>query len=286
MTEPQGLSQVLKIAGTVVAPTTVLTALLFYFGRFHAYWFFHYFGVNSTVLGLSTQDYLVRSADGLFVPLAVLAAIGLAVLWLHRLVRRPALGDGHPRLARIAKIGALVLGLFLTCVGLLNMLRVPFLDFAIAVPPFSFASGVLLLMFLSRRRATGGARTALAEWAAVFVLVSLSLFWFATDYSAAVGTGQARALEADLAYEPDTVLYSERSLSLPARGITETPCRAGENAYKFRYDGLKLVLQSGDQYLFLPAGWHPATGSAILIPRAAAVRLEFTTAARRGAPAC
>ncbi|QWF83547.1 hypothetical protein HUW46_06990 [Amycolatopsis sp. CA-230715] len=286
MTEPHGLGQVLKTAGAVVAPTTVLTALLFYFGRLHAYWFFYYFGVNSTVLGLSTQDYLVRSADGLFVPLAVLASIGLAVVWLHRLVRRPSLDDAHPLLVRIAKIGAVVLGLFLTCVGVLNILRVPFLDFAIAVPPFSFAFGVLLLMYASRRRATGGTRTALAEWAAVFVLVSLSLFWFATDYSAAVGTGQAHALEADLAYEPDTVLYSERSLSLRVRGVTETPCHAGENAYKFRYDGLKLVLQSGDQYLFLPAGWHPATGSAILIPRAAPVRLEFSTAGRRGAPAC
>jgi Zn-dependent protease with chaperone function len=45
-----------RIVGSIVAPTTLLTALLFYFGWSFAYWFFAYFGVDSTVLGLTTQD--------------------------------------------------------------------------------------------------------------------------------------------------------------------------------------------------------------------------------------
>src|SRR4029077_18370841 len=43
--------QLVKILGAIVAPTTLLTALLYYFGWSHAYWFCDYFGVNSTVLG-------------------------------------------------------------------------------------------------------------------------------------------------------------------------------------------------------------------------------------------
>jgi hypothetical protein len=39
----------------------------------------------------------------------------------------------------------------------------------------------------------------------------------------------------------------------------------------FRYDGLKLVLQSGDQYLFLPEAWSPGNGVAILMPRNASL---------------
>src|SRR6266536_2067630 len=37
-----GLPQLTRILGTVVAPTTLLTSLLFYFGWSHAYYFFDY----------------------------------------------------------------------------------------------------------------------------------------------------------------------------------------------------------------------------------------------------
>jgi len=56
-------SRALKIFGSLLAPTTVLTALLFYFGVRHATYFCEWFGVHYSVLGLSAPDYLIRSAD-------------------------------------------------------------------------------------------------------------------------------------------------------------------------------------------------------------------------------
>src|SRR5215211_3967643 len=64
-----GFSRLTRILGQFVAPTTVLTALLFYFGFAHLYWFFYYFGVDSSVLGPSTRDYVMRSVDALWIPL-------------------------------------------------------------------------------------------------------------------------------------------------------------------------------------------------------------------------
>src|SRR3712207_2777614 len=58
------LPRALRAIGSVVAPASLITALLFYFGVQHAHWYFHYFGINHTVMGLTTQDYLIRSADG------------------------------------------------------------------------------------------------------------------------------------------------------------------------------------------------------------------------------
>ncbi|MFI7442746.1 hypothetical protein [Nonomuraea indica] len=52
---------IVRILGAIVAPTTVLTAILFYFGWSRAYWFHDYFGVDATLLGLTTQDYLQLS---------------------------------------------------------------------------------------------------------------------------------------------------------------------------------------------------------------------------------
>ena len=43
----------------------MLTGLLFYFGRLHITGFFRHLRVNFTVLDLTPNDYLIRSADGL-----------------------------------------------------------------------------------------------------------------------------------------------------------------------------------------------------------------------------
>ncbi len=54
---------------------------------------------------------------------------------------------------------------------------------------------------------------------------------------------------------------------------------------QFRYTGLKLILQSGGQIFFLPVQWHKADGTAVVLPRTDALRLEFTPVADPDAPA-
>ncbi len=134
----------------------------------------------------------------------------------------------------------------------------------------------------AQRRAPGA--VAVGEWGALFILVSVGLFWAVGDYANLVGQGSAQQLEASLPSRPDVVLYSQKRLSLQAPGVRETTCQHPDAAYRFRYEPLKLVLQSGNQYLFLPAGWTHADGWAILLPRSESLRLEFSTAGQlRGA---
>ena len=109
----------------------------------------------------------------------------------------------------------------------------------------------------------------------VFMLVSVGLFWAVGDYAGAVGTGRGHDVETSLPTLADVVVYSAESLNLRVAGVGEMPCQNPAAAYRFRYDGLKLVLQSGNQYLFLPANWTPADGAALLVPRSDALRLEF-----------
>ena len=66
--------------------------------------------------------------------------------------------------------------------------------------------------------------------------------------------------------------------------MRETQCRNPGSAYPYRYTGLKLILQSGGQYLLLPVQWHKAGGAALVLPRTDALRLEFTPAADPDAP--
>jgi hypothetical protein len=84
------------------------------------------------------------------------------------------------------------------------------------------------------------------------------------------------------------VLYSAQSLGIPADQAEVTLCRSGDPAYRFRYARLFLLLQAGDQYVLLPQSWTRQTGSAFVVPRSDAVRLDFRPggAAEAPLPAC
>jgi hypothetical protein len=284
------LPRVLKIFSTVVAPTTLLTALLLYFGRMHATGLFRYLGVQYSVLDLTTQDYLVRSADGMIPPLVVVAGATVVALWIREVLIRTVPQDSRRRIDLILSPLLAVTGLVLVALAIADTVRN-----GEVFPRFPEARGLglsigaLLLAFAARlvrsllpTPRSPGTAAMMAEWAAVFALVSVGLFWAVGAY--AVGVGETRGRQLGAA-PPDlyaVTLYSDKSLSLAAPGVTETPCQNPDAAYRFRYDGLRMVVQSGGQYLLLPSGWSPQTGAALLIPRASGVRLEFGGDGRPG----
>ena len=115
-----------------------------------------------------------------------------------------------------------------------------------------------------------------AELTAVFLLVSVGLFWAAGDWSAAVGTRRGNQVLESLKDWPDAVLYSNKRLDLSTAGVRETRCRGGgEGEDVYRYDGLHLIVQAGGQYLFLPTEWE-SNGQAIVVPKTDDLSLVFT----------
>jgi hypothetical protein len=283
----EALPRLIRVATQVVAPATLLTALLFQFGRLHAAGYFRHFGVNFTVLDLTTQDHLVSGADGLFVPVAGAAVLALVLLSLNRLVLvrlpRRARTRALQYLPPIAGLVGAVL-MILALVDLLTRVRLFWGEgeaggLALAAGALLFVYGIRLARFArygSHRRRSEGAE--LAEWGAAFLLVSVGLYWAVGQYAFGVGTGRALELERALPIQPAAVLFSANSLSLDVDGVTEVRCSDPDAAYRFRYDGLRLVRQSGNQYLLVAATWSRDTGSAVLIPRSGEIRLEFRTA--------
>src|SRR4051812_12564889 len=286
----EALPRLLKVVSGVVAPTSLLTGLLFYFGRSRSAGYYRYFHVNSTVLDLTTNDYLFSGIDGLFVPISVACLLALVLLWLNRLLLTRVPPGARRRAVRVLVPGAGVIGGVLVLLAFADLFtegRV----FGVnsATGGLCLSIGVILLVYAARLlRLTlpvppAGRRpgTGLAEWGAAFLLVSIGLFWAADAYAFGVGTGGAITLHRALPTVPEAVLYSQHSLSLAVPGVTEVRCADPDAAYRFRYDGLRLVRQAGNQYLLLPATWDRATGTAVLIPRSGIIRLEFRSA---GAP--
>jgi hypothetical protein len=276
----EALPRVLKVVGAVVAPTTLLTALLFYFGRMHITGMFRYLRVPFSVLDLTVQDYLVRSADGLFVPIAGAAGVVLVGLWVDGFVSRVLPAHSRRTVGRRAAPFLALAGIGLLAVAVVGLTEPAAFEAAPELPGLCLAVGVLLLAWavrLLRLDVSRPATVVVAQWGAVFAVVAVGLFWGVGNYAVGVGLTRGQQIAQDLPNTPDAVVYSEKTLRLKAPGVTETDC--GENAdasYRFRYDGLKLVLQSGGQYLFLPAGWTRNEGAAILLPRGDSVRVEFS----------
>jgi hypothetical protein len=150
-----GMRRFGALFGAIIAPTTFVTALLYYFGLNQAYWFYAYFGVDATLLGLGTTDYLVISVDSLFVPMVVTAAAGLAAFWGHDLLRTRLATGGRVRVLIILMPALAALGALLVLGGLWSVLDDRFfLRGHLAAAPLSLALGVILLAYALQLRRT------------------------------------------------------------------------------------------------------------------------------------
>ncbi len=286
---PDAPSRALKVFGSILAPTTVLTALLFYFGTRHADAFCGWFGVHYSVLGLSVSDYLIRASDGMTVPITAVAVAGLGGLWARRLLEARLSPRAWRTLLRRAVPVLAVAGVALVGLGLSGLVAPSLLYRWPGLPGSGLALGFLCFPFADRlHQARTGRRpsltNAVAQWTFTFVLVTVGAFWAVTDYSSAAGELRAYEYEVGLPKTPDTVVFSQKDLGVRARGVVVTPC-APDAEYRFRYDGLVLVLQSNGTSLLLPREWNRADGTAILLPGSTGTRLEFApegTARDRG----
>jgi hypothetical protein len=276
----------LRLIGAVLAPTTVLTGLLWYFGKSHASALMRYLGVQETVLSYTSQDYLTRSADTLFTPLMAASGTTLIALWGYRILRGSVSEEVWQRVLGGLVPLAILAGSVLEGIAVDGVLRTERYRERLYLPGLCLALGTVLLdaglralprvsRRLEQERFSPPAPVRVVAWGATFVLVSVGLFWATQTYAAAVGRGRAMAIVANLAAEPDAVLYSAKRLNLGAPGVYEARCSDPASAFPYRYDGLKLIIMSGDHYLLLPETWTYQDGVAVVIRRDPGVRLEF-----------
>jgi hypothetical protein len=271
------LPPVLKVLGQVVAPATLVTALLVFFGWSHTTALFGWFGIDPTSLGFSSTDYLLTTQDGLFVPGVVIALLVLVMTWVLNLVRRSDPG-AVLRAAWAAPVAAVV-GAVLATNGVLGLFGRGALVDRLAVAPLCLVLGVTLLSVAGHTVRAGrlsysrGARV--AELTALTLVMAMALFWATGDYSASVGRGRAAALARSLGEGPQVVLYSDKALGITAPGVRTLRCTDASGAYRYRYSGLVLLLNSNGQYVFLPTGWDRRTGRAIAVPKSAQIRLDY-----------
>lgn len=265
-----GVERWLGLATNVIAPATVVTAVLFYFGYVAARAQYDYFGLDVDVVGLSTQDYVMRSPQPLLTPVLVLVLGGIGVAAFHRWVGRQRERSWFPRLGRVV----LATGLALLAAGLLLLLGYSFLgDWAYypLVTPVVLGGGAALVAYALQLRAQAGPRLVL-----LWVGVGACVVWATATTAQWTGRGLAMEQARDLHSLPSVVLDTRERLYIPPdAGVREVErCAAEEPGYCYRYWGLRLLIQGDDRMFLIPDQWTPS-GTTLLVRLDDDVHVQF-----------
>jgi hypothetical protein len=279
-----GFEKWMGFLSNVIAPATLLTGLLFYFGYVSSRSFFLYFGVDVDVLDLTNQQFVMRSPGALFIPVMVLLLLAAGIIVAHRLLRRrlvAAAGKSARVVSTIAwtGIGLLLAGLALAFAYAL-LATWPFYGFATAS---CLAIGAGLAAYAaSTARALSGAKHGRALVVLLVAVMVAGTFWATAAVAEWWGRGQARALAGDLTTLPAVVLDTRERLAPGNAAITVTMLQretddegaVAPGQFAFRYHGLRLLVRGGDQLFLVPDTWSK-DASTLVVPFGDDVRLRF-----------
>lgn len=282
----------IRLGAAVIAPVTVLSALLFYFGYVSTRAAYEYFGVDVDAVGLGTQDFVLRSPRPLLVPLIVLLLFGLLALWLHGAVRNlVAADDRHSSLLRTSARAAMAVGAVLLLIGLALVVVYPQLRNRATydlVIPLCLASGIALLAYGRYVAVLAGARPTRVETSdmsgrsgriaavvVVFTLVMANVFWATATLAQWSGRGEAIDLSRRLNELPSVILDTKERLYI-RNPVIEESVLPHEDAqmFRYRYRQLRLLVHGNERMFLIPARWSPS-GTTLVVPVDENVRVQF-----------
>jgi hypothetical protein len=287
-TSESPLRSALSVLTTLGPPLTIATALMFYFGWARSNRQARFMGLDVSLFGFSTQDYVLQSISTLYIPLLVIAALALAWLTLHQRVDL-ALGRPSSRPAlRTAGRAALGVGLLMATSAVLtvNLNR----NWAPLVIPLVLAAGVAIAAYGGWLAGAAGAphaaRLASPPWQralrALLVgsVITLALFWEVSNYAGVVGRGYALEIARTVPTLPRATAFSATPLGIQAPNVREERLNvgpdAGKDTFRYRTAGLRFLARSGGRMFLLHDGWTPQRGTVIVLPDNEQVRWQFS----------
>jgi hypothetical protein len=279
------LRQALSILTTLGPPLTIATALMLYFGWARGVKQSLYMGLDVSLFGFSTQDYVLLSVSTLYIPLLAIAVLTLGWLALHHRVVR-ALDQSASRQAfQNAGRAALGIGLLVAAgavvTATLDQERVPL------VVPLALAGGTATAAYggwLARTAANRDDPVPMPWQRALGALlvggvITLALFWELSNYSGVVGRGYALQIASQLPSLPRATAFSSAPLGIQAPGVAEERLDLpgiDNNKVQYRTTGLRFLTRSGGRLFLLHDGWTPQRGTVIVLPDNDQVRWQFS----------
>jgi hypothetical protein len=258
---------------SVVANIGILTALLVYFGWVRSEEQSKRLGIDESILGMSTQEYLLRSVRPVIILLLVIALSVMAWVTLdHAIMARVQRVGGVDRVYQRTIRIIFAIALALPVLGWLA--RAPWPAFAYVAYPLLLAGSLLLILYgLRLRRAIPGVAGISAQGenllrAATAVLVGLALFTTAANYAVVEGRQLAEAFPRQIQSLPRVVVHSVEPLHIDAPG-TESSHAEQPQGFSYSYRGLRLLEQTGGRVFLISDGWTSEYGVVVVLPATA-----------------
>jgi hypothetical protein len=278
---------------TIAAPTTVVAALLYYFGWARSSTEAHALGLDDSLFGFSTTDYILRSISSMFWPLflgavALLVGLichrGITVAFDNQTTNDGELAGSRLRFLQVLIIVLAVLGVLALVLGAAGAHVTRPTRFESLAAPVAVTVSVVLLAYAVHLYARYGWRhrnaavaaelrpVAPLAWILVTILLLLSVFWSVSHYAGVKGVDLAIEVDRSVPSMPSVVVYSAKRLGLQPP-VVETAIGNQDSAYRYMYTGLKLLVHSGHSYFLRVSDPHDLRN--IVIADSPDIRMEF-----------
>jgi hypothetical protein len=280
------LQELLGSLSAVVAPITLISALLFYFGYVYTTTEYAYFGLDVDTIGLSAQEFVMRSPPPLLTPLIFASLLGTAVTLLHGAIKRrvaaarrtaPWRLTRHRRSASACRRAGWILmaagGVMVVSYAWLG----PLLPTYSLVTPLVLAVGAAVALYGVRLDGLLDRPHHATVSIALCVVATIGLFWATATLAEYIGRASAITLGEQLTTtRPGVVLDTKERLFLPSTSVTEEVLPATEGqTYRYRYRNMRLLIQGQGRLFLVPDPW--SEDSPTLVVPLDDVRLQFQT---------
>ncbi|MEU7524963.1 hypothetical protein AB0A74_04455 [Saccharothrix sp. NPDC042600] len=274
-----GLLDRVQSFAAIAAPTTLATALLFYFGYVATLTRYRYFGVDLGALDLSTAELLLLGTEVVLPPLVGLLLLVMAALLAHRAVRLLHRGRwARPVGAVLVAVGAVafgraVVGVLFPSVSRHETPGLTAVCLGLGLPLVAYGLWVYRGAPPARRRTP----SEVLLLTALTGMVVLGLFWATNIFAGGYGRGRAVQDARELHDRPVVVLDLAQPLYLPENlpGVHQFALPAQEgNPFRVRCQGLRLLTEAGGRLFLVPERWEGGART-VVVPYDSEVRVQF-----------
>ncbi|MFE0678969.1 hypothetical protein [Streptomyces sp. NPDC058867] len=233
---------------------------------------------------------MLNSIPALFIPLLTAAAVALAWRTANPALERTLNANSTARRWTCSGLAS-ALAFVPACTGLALRLAPDWWELGL---PVSLTAGVLLACWgatlwsgtnevdtsddpSAEGEPTRSAWPAPSTPLSLYVLgiVVVLTFWTAGTFADIQGRGAAQSLAADLKNRMSVTVFSDKDLRLSPDAGVEARTLAAQGAYRFRYQGLKLVAYSDGKLFLIPRGWTYDHPKVIVLPEQSGIRVEY-----------
>ncbi|MET8677966.1 hypothetical protein ABZW18_10325 [Streptomyces sp. NPDC004647] len=256
-----------------MAASSFFAALMFYAGAMYASAYYAYFRVQAFSLGFSFFELVLQSLRLITMPVLITMALAVLAPKLPELLA--SLGVPRRPVLLAQRAGRTLAGLhpLIVLAGICLMALWPYIQPYRWAAPVLVASGLLLGQTRAAQqppRPSSGWRSGLP-----IAIAGLFLIW-----AVALAAGQQGRQEAEktadlLVRRTAVVLLSTERLAMSGpSGLRSEDLGEGQH-YRYRYSGLRLLVERDKRYYLLPLGWQYRTDSTYVIEDDDSIRVEL-----------